>query len=99
MDRKKPVIYCDIGVFEDCQFSLEHFIADGGVVRFERFGIVHKCFELQGGICGQKGGKAQRLQEHIENAEYLKNMYPGMLKVVVKKYGTDIRLNTRYKLE
>tara|TARA_R110000772_G_scaffold268607_1_gene396691 strand:+ start:1644 stop:2414 length:771 start_codon:yes stop_codon:yes gene_type:complete len=97
LDKSKPIILCDVGHFEDFQFTCEHFIADGGVVRFERYGITTKYFELVGGICGQLGGLTERQKEMKINNAYMLNRYGDMVKIKMKKWGFDLRLNTRYK--
>tara|TARA_R100000700_G_scaffold35530_1_gene44173 strand:- start:3664 stop:4449 length:786 start_codon:yes stop_codon:yes gene_type:complete len=97
IDRTKPIIFCDVGHFEDFQFSCEHFLADGGVVRFDRYGITTKYFELQGGICGQLGGLKNRQKEMEENAHYMVARYGEMCRIKIKKWGYDLRLNNFYK--
>ena len=97
LDRSKPVIFCDVGHFEDFQFTLEHFIEDEAVVRFDGYGITTKYFELKGGICGQLGGLKNRQKEMQENAHYMKERYGDMCKIKIKKFGYDLRLNSFYK--
>tara|TARA_R100001594_G_scaffold144814_1_gene194359 strand:- start:2286 stop:3068 length:783 start_codon:yes stop_codon:yes gene_type:complete len=97
LDKTKPMIFCDVGHFEDFQFTLEHFIEDGGVVRFDRYGITTKYFELEGGICGQLGGLDKRQKEMEENAHYMVERYGDMCKIKIKKWGYDLRLNHFYK--
>tara|TARA_R110000824_G_scaffold373190_1_gene563460 strand:- start:44 stop:706 length:663 start_codon:yes stop_codon:yes gene_type:complete len=96
IDKDKDIIYCDIGHYEDYQFSLEHFLADGGIVSFDKYGIDTKRIQASGGIVGSIG-KEQRDIDRVENAHYLVGRYNGMCKIVEKKYGTDLRMNTRYK--
>ena len=97
LDRKKPIIFCDVGHFEDFQFSIEHFIEDGGVVRFDKYGITTKYFEEKGGICGSLGGLKNRQKEMEENAKYMCERYGEMCRLKVKKIGHDLRLNHFYK--
>ena len=98
IDREREEIHCDLGHFEDFQFSMEYFLRDGGIVRFNEYNIVTKYFELEGGICGQLGGMEPRQLEMTENAEYLVNRYPNMCSKKLKRWGMDLRLNFRYKL-
>ena len=97
LDKKKDLIFCDVGHFEDFQFTMEHFIADGCVVRFDRYGITTKYFELQGGICGNLGGMKARQKEMEENAHYMVARYGDMCRIKMKKWGYDLRLNNFYK--
>ena len=97
LDRSKDTILCDIGHFEDFQFTCEYFIEDGLVVRFNKYGIETKYFELQGGICGSLGGMAERQKEMIENADYMIDRYGDMVKLKMKKWGADLKMNYTYK--
>ena len=97
LDKKKDIIFCDVGHFEDFQFTFEHFIADGCVVRFDRYGISTKYFELKGGICGDLGGMENRRKQMEENAHYMVARYGDMCKIKIKKYGYDLRVNHFYK--
>jgi len=95
--RDKHDIYTDVDHGEDFQFSMEHFIRDGGVLRFNKIAIVTKYFEEEGGICGSVGGLKNRQKTMEENCKYLVDRYSGMCRLIEKKYGYDIRLNHRYK--
>ena len=97
LDRTKPTIMVDIGHFEDFAFTCDYFIEDGVVVRFNKYGIDTKYFELQGGICGDLGGMAERQKEMMENADYMISRYGDMVKLKMKKWGADLRLNYTYK--
>ena len=97
IDNTKDLIQCDIGHYEDYQFTIEHFIRDGGIVCFEKYGIHTKRIQASGGITGSLGGEAQRDIERDLNADFLENKYPGMIKKIIKDYGKDVRLNWRFK--
>tara|TARA_R110000796_G_scaffold245254_1_gene369398 strand:+ start:367 stop:1134 length:768 start_codon:yes stop_codon:yes gene_type:complete len=99
IDKTKPIIFCDVGHFEDFQFTCEHFIEDGGIVRFDRYGITTKFFELKGGICGQLGGLKNRQKEAVINANYMLERYGDMVKIKMKKWGTDLRMNYRFNMD
>ena len=98
LDRTKDVILTDIDHFEDHLFSCEYFLEDGVVVRFNKYGISTKYFELVGGICGQMGGMEARQAAMDLNGDYMVDRYPGMCSLKHKKFGTDLRLNFRYKV-
>tara|TARA_R110000772_G_scaffold13383_2_gene39738 strand:+ start:576 stop:1367 length:792 start_codon:yes stop_codon:yes gene_type:complete len=99
IDSNKDLIHCDVDHGEDFQFTMEHFLADGGVVRFEKFSIKTKYFEQVGGICESLGGLALRKVNMEVNCKYLVDRYNGMCILKIKSYGYDIRLNYRYKNE
>lgn len=99
LDRKRDTILCDMGHFEDFQFSCEYFLEDGVVVRFNKYGITTKYFELQGGICGSLGGMEERQKEMEENGKYMIERYGDMVKIKMKKWGTDLRMNYRYEID
>jgi len=97
IDRKKHDIYTDVDHGEDFLFTMEHFIRDGGVIRFNKIAVVTKYFEQEGGICESVGGLAKRKITMETNCKYLVERYPGMCRLIEKKYGFDIRLNHHYK--
>ena len=96
-DRDKDMILSDIGHGEDYEFSIQTFIRDGGVVRFNFVAIKTKYFETEGGICGSLGGMEARQIEMEENCKWLVSQYPSACRLIKKKYGYDVRLNWRYK--
>ena len=97
IDRDKHQIHCDVDHFEDFQFTMEHFLRDGGVVRFNGIGLKTKYFETKGGICESLGGLDNRKKQMDENAIYMKERYGDMCRVTHKKFGTDLRLNHFFK--
>ena len=99
LDRTRDTILCDVGHFEDYQFTFEYFLEDGVVVRFNKYGITTKYFELKGGICGSLGGMEERQKEMEENGKYMIERYGDMVKIKMKKWGTDLRMNYRYEID
>ncbi len=99
LDRSRDTILCDIGHFEDFQFTCEYFLEDGVVVRFNNYGINQKYYELKGGICGSLGGLEKRKQEAKVNGDYMVNRYGEMVRIIHKQWGTDLRLNFRYEID
>jgi len=99
LDRTRDTILCDVGHFEDFQFTFEYFLEDGVVVRFNKYGITTKYFELKGGICGSLGGMEERQKEMEENGNYMIERYGDMVKIKMKKWGTDLRMNYRYEID
>ena len=95
-DRTKYPIFSDINHFEDHQKSMDCFIRDGGVVKFNWIGIKTRYFGA-GGINESLGGLENRHIEMDNNSIFLAEKYPGMCKVIHKKWGTDLRLNYHYK--
>ena len=96
IDRSKYLIHTDIDHGEDYQFTMEHFLRDGGVLRFNHISINTKYFEQKGGICESLGGLKNRQKQMKDNSEYLVERYEGMCSLRVKKMGYDIRLNGQF---
>jgi len=96
-DRYLPM--ADIDHMEDSQFSLEYFLRDSGVVRFNSICLITKYFEEQGGIAGSLGGNAARKATMEPNALYLKERYGDMIELVHRDYGWEVKLNWRFKLD
>jgi hypothetical protein len=97
IDRNKYLIHTDIDHGEDYQFTMEHYLRDGGVLRFNHISIHTKYFYEKGGICGSLGGLKNRQKQMKDNSEYLVERYEGMCCLKLKKLGYDIRLNSSYK--
>lgn len=98
IDKNKPLLQTEVDQFEDSLFTIEHFKADGGVVRFDKYSLQTKFWEKKGGMCDIMGGMDARIKNMNENAEYMANKYPGIVRIFKKKKGNDIRLNSRYKI-
>ena len=95
---KEKLILCDVGTMEDYQFTMEHFLQDGGVVRFNNYCITTKFNNPLGGICEDMGGIDARNADTKQSCEYLADKYPDMCKIKIKKNcNYDIQLNYRFK--
>lgn len=94
-DRHQILVDTDHG--EDFQFTMEYYLRDKGVVRFNHLGLKTKYFEEKGGICESMGGLNLRKVNMEENCKYLGWRYDTMCRVIEKKYGYDLRLNWRFK--
>ena len=95
-DRTKYPVFADINHYEDHQKSMDCFIRDGGVVKFNWIGIKTKYFGA-GGINESMGGLDNRQKEMFYNAIWLEEKYPRMCKRTEKSWGSDLRLNYHYK--
>jgi hypothetical protein len=95
IDRSKEMILCDTDHGEDFQFSMEYYLRDGCVLRFNDIAIKTKYFG-DGGINESYGGKANRLAACEGAMKYLEDRYGDMCKAIQKKWGWDLRLNYRY---
>jgi hypothetical protein len=92
------LIETDIDHGEDIQYTLEHFLQDGGVVRFNNYCLNTKYYREEGGMCCDMGGQEKRNENAKESLTYLENEYPGMGKLIQKKNGMyDFRFNSRFK--
>jgi len=97
IDKTKPIILTDVGQFEDMVFSMEHFLADGGVVRYMNYAVLTKYFQT-GGQVSSEGGIEKRYEYMRKNAPYLVNKYPNMCREIIKKNYTNLRLNYHFKI-
>ena len=59
-DKNKDMVLSDVDHFEDFQKSMECFLRDGGVVRYNGIALKTKYFEQKGGICESVGGLPKR---------------------------------------
>jgi len=98
IDREREMILCDTDHGEDFQFTMEYYLRDGCVLRFNNIAIKTKYFG-DGGINESYGGKKNRLDACEEVMKYLENRYEGMCKAIEKKWGWDLRLNYRYLID
>ena len=96
IDRTKHDIETEFDHFEDMAFSCEYFLRDGGVVRNNGVSIVTKYFG-EGGINASYGGLDNRKKDMEIASQDVKDRYAEMVRIVEKKFGFDIRLNSRYK--
>ena len=99
IDRTKYMLHTDIDHGEDFQFSMEHYLRDKGVLRWNHVYVSTKYFEEQGGICESLGGLENRKIQMIENSKYLSERYEGMCSLKIKDYGYDIKLNPYFKIK
>jgi hypothetical protein len=89
----------EIDQWEDYLFSIKHFMLDGKVIRLNKYGIVHKPYDPDGGICSAMGGRENRIKVLEESAIELCKQYPNAMKVCYNKGKLpNIRLNWRYKV-
>ena len=84
-------IKCRMNFKEDYELSIENFLRDHKVVRFNRVCIKFKMYSKNGGI-----GKSQeeRLQDNIRAAKWLLQKYPKWVKLNARREG-EVLLNKR----
>ena len=97
IDRDKEVLQTSFDHYEDFCFTCQHFLRDGGVLRFNDVALKTKYFNPNGGITGWYGGKEERAKAQKQDALRFVELYPQMAKIITKKYGDDLRLNHRFK--
>ena len=91
INRKKKILQTSYHHYEDFDFSVQHFIRDGGVVRFNNLCIKTKYFG-EGGINESYGGLDNRKKDMKVAGLRFINQYPKYARLIEKKYGWDIRL-------
>lgn len=93
IDRKsnKKILQTSYDHYEDFDFSVQHFIRDGGVVRFNKLCIKTKYFG-EGGINESYGGLIKRKNDmKIAGFRFISE-YGNYARLIEKDYGFDIRL-------
>jgi hypothetical protein len=102
VDKNKDFIHTEWDHLEDYAFSCEHFIRDGGCVKFCNFGFKTKYF-ADGGINDTYGGLKTRVLATKKLCQDFKNQYDKMCRIKTKDWGAgqkgydNIVLNWRYK--
>ena len=96
--RDKPIILTDYCHFEDVQFSMEYFLRDRGVIRFQSIGLKTVYFG-DGGINECYGGKQKRLDALEGLAQEISERYGKMCKPIKRKWGWMLQLNYRFALD
>lgn len=82
----------DNGQKEDVERSILYFLKDGNMLRFDRIGFVTKYYGKTGGL----GTFDSRLEPMREAAMRLKELYPELGNIFVKKTGmTEFKLRKR----
>ena len=98
INRELPPLQTSIDHGEDFEFTCEHFIRDNAVVRLNWIALKTKYFNPKGGITEWYGGKDGRKVAQEKNCKWLQEKYGSkMVRLIVKKYGYDVRLNGYYK--
>ena len=91
VDKKKEVLQTKFNRYEDFEFSILHFLRDGGVVRFNNICIITKYFG-DGGINQSYNGLENRKKDMEIAGNKFIELYPQYSRLIKKKYGYDIRL-------
>lgn len=72
----QPPLTTQFNHFEDYDFTIQHFIRDGIVMKFKNICLKTKCFNRKGGIVEQLGGIEKRKKEALDNGQLIVNKYP-----------------------
>ena len=96
VDKNKYLIHTTYDHLEDYQFSIETFLRDGGVLRFNNYSMITKNF-AEGGISDTYGGKENRLNATEKLCNEFYNQYGSACKIVLKKDYYNIQLNHHFK--
>ena len=104
LDREKVPLVTLFNHYEDQCFTCQHFLRDGGVLRYNNISISTKYFNPDGGITGWFGGKEKRKQDQENGAVLMLLKYGKMCRAIKKKRkdigeGWDIRLNHNFKIK
>jgi hypothetical protein len=86
-----PNLKLTINEKENAERTLQHWVIDNAVLRFNNIGIETKYYKNKGGM--QSEGK-NRKEEALKSAYYLNKKYPNLTKIYLgKKSGVpEIRM-------
>ena len=94
----EPVL-TPIDCFEDYWNTIDHFVKDGGVIRFNHCGAKSVITTGKGGL-QSRYTKEARLANEVQNCKIILDHFGNdALKIIVKSRGYDIRLNYRYTVD
>ena len=96
VDCRKCPLETDFNHGEDVDFTIQHFMRDDGVVRFNNINLKTK-YLCNGGINTSYGGLDNRQQDMIMAADRMKEQYGDMVRIDQNKWGVNVRLNHFYK--
>ena len=99
IEREKEPLQTLFNHYEDLDFTCQHFLRDGGVLRYNNISISTKYFNPDGGITHWYGGKEKRQQDQENGAVLMLLKYGKMCRAIKKKIGWDIRLNHHFKIK
>lgn len=97
-DRTKEGVQADVDIFEDFQFSLETYLRDGVLFKFNHYYLKTEYQEEVGGIRESMGGFENRKAETQRTIPYMIDRYGDMLKLKKNTWGDDLLMNPYYKL-
>tara|TARA_R110002020_G_scaffold431901_2_gene641965 strand:- start:4422 stop:5183 length:762 start_codon:yes stop_codon:yes gene_type:complete len=83
-DNQLP-LKTELDHMEDYDFTIQHFIRDKGVLKFNDVCLKTKCFRKEGGIAEELGGLDKRKLKAKINGEILENRYPNLCSLYKKK--------------
>lgn len=95
-EREEP-LETTLDHFEDYDFSIQHFLRDGKVLKFNDVCLKTKCFRKEGGIAEELGGLDKRKEKADINGQILLDKYPDQISLVYsKKFKiTNIKLSKK----
>ena len=82
INRHRPELKLTINEKENSERTLQHFVLDGAVLRFNNIGIETVYYKNKGGM--QNEGK-NRKTEALKSVYYLHQKYPKITKIVLNK--------------
>ena len=82
INRHRKDLQLTVDEKENSERTLQFWVADGAVLRFNNVGIETKYYKNKGGM--QSEGK-DRKQEALKSVYYLNKMYPTLTKISLKK--------------
>jgi len=95
INRHRPDLQLTVDEKENSERTLQHWVIDGKVLRFNNVGIETNYYKNKGGM--QNEGK-DRKEEALKSTIYLHNKYPSITKIHLgKKSGVpEIKLLSKF---
>lgn len=100
IDRNKDPIYGDCDSYEDLQFTCEHFLRDGLILRFNHVYMKTKLFIKEGGMV-EDMTESGRIKDAEITGNYIYDRYSPMVRwketIKNKHFKRILKMNSRFK--
>ena len=96
INRHREDLQLTVDEKENSERTLQHWVIDGSVLRFNNIGIETKYYKNKGGMQNTSGN---RKEDAIKSVQYLHSKYPKITKINLgKKHGMpEIQLKNKVK--
>ena len=85
INRHRKDLQLTINEKENSERTLQNWVIDGSVLRFNNIGIETKYYKNKGGMQNNSTDPNYRKEEALKSAHYLHNKYPTLTKLNLSK--------------